>query len=302
MNRTPWKVLVVDDDASVLRLMTVVLQSVRLDDRKVEVHSAASAAEARAVLSTDPRFAVAIIDVIMETEAAGLDLVDWMTAEPTVMATRMVVHSGQPAGTHERSVAQRHQIHDYWYKSAISATEMRSRLLFLLRSHRDILRARALGPVRHGPHPGELRLLAYTSEWCGQPREADLRSMTAQFGAFNAARDITGLMLVSGPRVLQFLEGEHETVGNLFERIQRDPRHTEIEVLRDCWTARRSFAGWGMKLVFEADLPGGRATPVLESIRAYTAGFRPSPGDFAQLLVSLVETSSIPSPPPEGTR
>lgn len=77
----------------------------------------------------------------------------------------------------------------------------------------------------------------------------------------NNQRGITGALLLSGDRFVQVLEGEEGPVRSLFARIQHDPRHDGVELLRAEWTAEPVFARWSMASVAadaadgESDLP-----------------------------------------------
>lgn len=284
-----WKVLLVDDDPAILRLGELLLASVSFDGRSVEMLLASSSDEAKQVISANPDLAVAVVDVIMETSTAGLDLAVWLAEQPAHAATRVVIHSGQPAETRQDAVERNYEIHDYWHKSAVNASAMRTRLLFLLRNHRDILRCaagRQTNPVRH---PGDLWSLAYTSTWSGSPDAESIRMLTDLAKEKNAAASITGVLLVDGRRILQILEGPRAEVLALYARIERDDRHYGVERLYSDRIAVRSFSQWSMRAISHESLTPGVATPLLESIRSYAAGHRPTAGNYAQLLLSLVE-------------
>lgn len=75
---SPWLVLVVDDEPDVIAVTRAVLAGCRFEDRSIEVLEAGSAAEARQLLKTCPDVAVALLDVVMETDHAGLQLVSFI--------------------------------------------------------------------------------------------------------------------------------------------------------------------------------------------------------------------------------
>lgn len=77
---------------------------------------------------------------------------------------------------------------------------------------------------------------------------SDLRSMLIDFRAHNARVGITGILLYGFRRFLQLIEGEQEEVDALFARIERDRRHTNIELL-DCQLPGRLFGDWSMAFV-----------------------------------------------------
>ncbi len=71
----------------------------------------------------------------------------------------------------------------------------------------------------------------------------------------NASRDITGLLILSGERFLQVLEGPAEAVNELYLRIARDKRHGSLRLLSYEPIARRAFDDWAMHVVDLDDLP-----------------------------------------------
>ena len=71
----PWRVLVVDDDADIQSVTRLILANIVFKNRPIELISAYSAAEARDILTTEKNIAVALLDVVMETDDAGLELV-----------------------------------------------------------------------------------------------------------------------------------------------------------------------------------------------------------------------------------
>lgn len=62
----------------------------------------------------------------------------------------------------------------------------------------------------------------------------------------NARDDVTGLLVVGGRRFLQALEGPAKTVEQVFERIEKDPRHFAVVRLSREEVQERAFGGWAM--------------------------------------------------------
>ena len=53
-------------------------------------------------------------------------------------------------------------------------------------------------------------------------------------------------MLYVRGRIIQVLEGEQQAVEDLFERIQQDPRHTEVDRVLTRPIQERLFEEWAM--------------------------------------------------------
>ncbi len=109
----------------------------------------------------------------------------------------------------------------------------------------------------------------------------------------NRREAITGLMLYDDNRFFQWLEGPPAGVARIMHSIQRDPRHTELEILADQTASDRSFGDWSMKLAGR-NLPG---SDVLEPPRALVEGLRERPAAAPKLLVALVP---VPAPQPRS--
>jgi len=130
----PWRLLVVDDEPTVLEVTEMVLKGHRCAGRTLSLTLAHSAAEARAILASDPNFALALVDVVMETEHAGLDLVDHIRHQPTLSAMRVVVRSGQAGQVERDAVLARGDVDAYWSKTELSAAVLRQALCDTLRA------------------------------------------------------------------------------------------------------------------------------------------------------------------------
>jgi class 3 adenylate cyclase/CheY-like chemotaxis protein len=142
-----WTVLAVDDDASVHQVTRLALRGMRFEGRPVELVHAYSADEARALLTARPGCALVLLDVVMETDAAGLELVEWIRGTLRETSLRIVLRTGQPGLAPEESVMERYDIHDYHAKTDLSARRLRTSVIGGLRAYRDL---RALLLQRQG--------------------------------------------------------------------------------------------------------------------------------------------------------
>ena len=69
---TPWQVLVVDDDEEVHRITELALSDFVYANRRLEFINAYSGAQARKKLQENPGIALILLDVVMESDDAGL--------------------------------------------------------------------------------------------------------------------------------------------------------------------------------------------------------------------------------------
>lgn len=133
-----WKVLVVDDDADVHQATLFALQDVEVFGRAVRFLHAHNAAEARERLLATPDLALVLLDVVMETENAGLELVDFIRNVAGLTATRIVLRTGQPGYAPEHETILRYDINDYKTKSELTRHKLLTTLTTAIRSYEQI--------------------------------------------------------------------------------------------------------------------------------------------------------------------
>jgi len=134
-----WKVLVVDDEPEVHSMTSMVLSDIRYHDRGIEMLSALSAKEAREMLGTHQDIACILLDVVMETEDAGLKLVRYVREELGNKQVRIILRTGQPGQAPERDVIVDYDINDYKAKTELTAQKLFTTMVAALRSYEDIM-------------------------------------------------------------------------------------------------------------------------------------------------------------------
>lgn len=128
MHLTEFHVVLVDDDPDVLEVSRLAMRHFRVYGLPLRLHSARSKAEAIEVLNgltlgrPDISMAsVALIDVVMETDHAGLELCEYIREVMQNRTLQIYVRTGQPGIAPERSVLDRYDIQGYLAK--VEATE-----------------------------------------------------------------------------------------------------------------------------------------------------------------------------------
>ena len=135
-----WKIAVIDDDAAVHEGTRFALADYSLNGQKLEIVSAHSAAEGRDLLRAHPDVAVILLDVVMETETAGLDLVEFIRRDLRNDLVRIVLRTGQPGQAPERRVIVEYDINDYKAKTELTADKLFTTLTASLRAHLQLSR------------------------------------------------------------------------------------------------------------------------------------------------------------------
>lgn len=144
----PWNILVVDDDQAVHDVTSLVLANFSFENRPLKLTFAYSAKEARKLLEQPNNFSVLLLDVVMETEHAGLELVSHIRNVINNQFLRIILRTGQPGQAPELSVIVDYDINDYRTKTELTFDKMHSCLTVALRSYRDINTIQELATIR----------------------------------------------------------------------------------------------------------------------------------------------------------
>ncbi|HEY8100719.1 MAG TPA: diguanylate cyclase [Burkholderiaceae bacterium] len=135
----PWKVLMIDDAPEVHQVTRLVLRAASFLDRPIEFISAYSAAEGRTLIEQHPDAAVVFLDVVMETDHAGLEMVKFIREKVNNKLIRIILRTGQSGLAPETEVIQHYDINDYKDKSELSDDRLLTTLIVALRSYNDIV-------------------------------------------------------------------------------------------------------------------------------------------------------------------
>jgi CheY-like chemotaxis protein len=115
-----WVVLLVDDEPDVLSVSKLAMRSIKVYDLPLKIVTASSKAEAIALfqdnLELSSSLAVAFIDVVMETDSAGLELCQYIREDMENKVSQLFIRTGQPGMAPEREVIDRYDISGYFSK------------------------------------------------------------------------------------------------------------------------------------------------------------------------------------------
>jgi diguanylate cyclase (GGDEF)-like protein len=134
----PWRILIVDDDGDVHKATELAMQGLAVEGQPLVFLHASSAAQARQLLASEEDLAVVLLDVVMESEDAGLQLVRHIRDELRLNAVRIVLRTGQPGYAPEIEMVQAYDINDYKTKSELTRTRLYTVLTAAVRSYRQI--------------------------------------------------------------------------------------------------------------------------------------------------------------------
>ncbi|MDC8757249.1 response regulator [Janthinobacterium fluminis] len=143
----PWQVMIVDDEESVHQVTRLVMADFFFDGRAIQFTDCYSAAEARAALAQRDDIALILLDVVMETEHAGLDLVRHIREELGNGSVRIVLRTGQPGQVAREKVLRDYDINDYRDKTELTHARMVSVFDAALRGYCELMRLGRAGAV-----------------------------------------------------------------------------------------------------------------------------------------------------------
>ncbi len=134
-----WKVLVVDDEEEVHRVTTMVLEQVQFDGKGLHFIHAYSGSQALEMIRSHPDIALIFLDVVMETDDAGLRVAREIRETLCNIFTRIILRTGQPGQAPEDRVIVDYDINDYKLKTELTFTKLFTTVVTSLRSYRDIM-------------------------------------------------------------------------------------------------------------------------------------------------------------------
>lgn len=130
-----WTVLIVDDDAEIHQITKLALRDFNFQQHKLNFISAYSAAEARELLATKHDIALILLDVVMETDDAGLTLVRYIRDNLHNNQVRIILRTGQPGQAPEQRVVQDYDINDYRAKTELTVQRLTTSVVSALRAY-----------------------------------------------------------------------------------------------------------------------------------------------------------------------
>ena len=143
----PWRILVVDDEEDVHSVTRLILTKITFKNRPVELLCAYSAFEARDILAREKNIAVILLDVVMETDDAGLRLVKIIRDDLHNHEVRIILRTGQPGQAPEERVIVDYDINDYKAKNELTSQKLFTAVISALRAYETIM---SLNKTRRG--------------------------------------------------------------------------------------------------------------------------------------------------------
>jgi len=135
-----WNILIVDDDEEIHTVTRLALSDLIVNDRKLNFIHAYSAKQAKEMLHEyGNSIAIILLDVVMETDDAGFDVVKYIREDMKLVEPRIILRTGQPGYAPEEQVIKVYDINDYKTKTELTRAKLLTTIISSLRSYQQIV-------------------------------------------------------------------------------------------------------------------------------------------------------------------
>ncbi len=135
-----YKVIIADDDAEIHNVTKMILRNFEFEGKALLLLDAYSGAETKKLLEENPDTALVFLDVVMEHNHSGLEVVEYLRKELKNEMTRIVLRTGQPGEAPEESVIRDYDINDYRIKTELTVSRLNTTIYSALRNYRDLMK------------------------------------------------------------------------------------------------------------------------------------------------------------------
>lgn len=134
-----WKVLIADDEQIIHDVTTLALKRFLFDNKPISFYHAYSGIEAAEMLRQNPDIAIVLMDVVMESDDAGLRAARYIREELKNDFVRLIIRTGLPDAAPEESIIRDYDINDYKSKNELTIQKLKTSMYTSLRMYRDLI-------------------------------------------------------------------------------------------------------------------------------------------------------------------
>ncbi len=135
-----WKILIIDDEEDIHSVTKFALDDYIFEDKKLKFISAYSAKDAKNVLRKEGDIAMTFLDIVMESDDAGLKLIKYIREELENKLLRIILRTGQPGSAPEDEIVLKYDINDYKAKTELTDKKLFTVVTTALRSYQDLIK------------------------------------------------------------------------------------------------------------------------------------------------------------------
>ena len=134
----PWKILVVDDEEEVFNVTQLAISGYEVFGKQCRLLYAPNSKEACKVLDGNPDIALVLLDIVMETDTAGINVIEYIRKRLNTPIMRIVIRTGQPGVIPEENMLREYDIDDYREKTELTAQKLRTLIRSNIHSFMDM--------------------------------------------------------------------------------------------------------------------------------------------------------------------
>src|SRR5215813_7080995 len=136
---TRHKILVVEDEPDIFTLTKLSLKGLQYKGREVEFLSASTGQDAVHTMRMNPNIALILLDVVMETNSAGLDACRRIRDELGNSLVRILLRTGQPGEAPERQSIEQYDIDGYLPKIELTSDRLYAAVRTALKAWEELV-------------------------------------------------------------------------------------------------------------------------------------------------------------------
>ncbi len=133
-----WKIMIIDDDEAVHQVTRLVLEDLVFAGSPVELIHGYSGEDCEKLIEEHDDTAVLLLDVVMESDDAGLKVVKYIRNVLHNNFVRIILRTGQPGHAPEHEVITKFDINDYREKTELTAQKLVTSITAALRAYSDL--------------------------------------------------------------------------------------------------------------------------------------------------------------------
>ncbi len=130
----PWKILIVDSDDEIHKITKMSLMDYTFKGRKLFFLDAFSEKDAKKLIRQNHDLALVLLDVNLETQNAGLNLIHYIRKELKSRILQIVIRTEISGLAPEQTLIEMYDVNDYWLKKEMSPQKLHIVVTASLRS------------------------------------------------------------------------------------------------------------------------------------------------------------------------
>ncbi|MDN5303929.1 MAG: hypothetical protein PWP46_808 [Fusobacteriaceae bacterium] len=136
--KSKWKVIIADDEPDIHTVTKLVLKDFEYENKEIELINCYNDNETKEALINHSDAAIILLDVVMDRNDSGLEIVKFIRNELKNKSIRIILRTGQPGLAPERSIVLNYDINDYKEKTELTAQKLITSIISSLRAYKEI--------------------------------------------------------------------------------------------------------------------------------------------------------------------